>query len=287
MGIHCNGVLALFDTHVHFDPAWIPERTQGILDRAAAAGVDRLIAVGGSPEANRLAVEIARANPHRVRAAVGIDRDLAGTEWSADKLAVLISAPETVAVGEVGLDFHSPSPLRQAQGFGGAPLGFAMQNDREAQIRLFELMLVIAGEQRLPAIVHSREAERETLACLEAHASAWKGPEDRIGVQHCFTGSRAYAERLLALGFYISFSGILTFKNADDLRGIAAEIPEVRLLIETDSPWLAPEPFRGQPNEPAHVRRVAETLAEIRHTSVEEIAKATFRNAEKLFSKSE
>ncbi|MBU4247987.1 MAG: TatD family hydrolase [Verrucomicrobia bacterium] len=274
----------LFDTHVHFDPSLTEGETQAILDRALAAGVERMIAVGGSPEANRRVVAIARTHPDHVGAAVGINRDRAAIVWPADELATLVAAPEIVAVGEVGLDFHSPSPLRQAQGYGGAPLGFAMpQSDREAQIRLFERMLEIARDARLPVIVHSRAAEAETIALLEEHARNWPGPKDRIGVQHCFTGTRAYAEHLLALGFFISFSGILTFKNAVELRAIAALIPAERLLIETDSPWLAPEPFRGKPNEPAHVRRVAETLAEIRHCPVEAIAAATFCNAERLF----
>ncbi len=281
MNVCCNSKMVLFDTHVHFDPVWTSERTQGILERALVAGVGRLIAVGGSPAANQLSVNIACAHPRQVRAAVGINRDLAVTAWSAKDITSLAAAPEVVAIGEVGLDFHSPAPLRV-----GTPLGCAPpQADREAQHRLFTDMLALAGAQRLPVIVHSRAAERETLACLEAHAHAWKGPEDRIGVQHCFTGSRAYAKRLLALGFYISFSGILTFKNAAELREIASEIPIDRILIETDSPWLAPEPFRGQPNEPAHVRRVAETLAEIRRIPVAAIAAATFRNAEKLFKR--
>jgi len=257
----------LFDTHVHFDLSLAADSTQAILERALAAGVSRMIAVGGSPQANRRVVEIARANPGQVRAAVGINRDQAETEWSADELATLIAAPEIAAIGEVGLDFHHGN------------------TDREAQIRLFKRMLAVAREHCLPVSVHSRAAEEPTIACLEEYARTWPGPKDRIGVQHCFTGTRAYAERLLAMGFFISFSGILTFKNAGELREIAALIPAERLLIETDSPWLAPEPFRGQSNEPANVRRVAETLAVIRHCPLETIAAATFHNAEKIFGR--
>jgi len=255
--------MRLFDTHVHFPAA--PVETQALVERALAAGVDRMLAVGGSPEANRSAVEIARMNPAHVRAAVGINRDQAETDWPADELTALAKAPEVAAIGEIGLDFHHE------------------KQTRNAQLGLFERMLAVARDQRLPVIVHSREAEAETMALLEQHVRDWAGPQGRIGVQHCFTGSRAYAERLLTLGFFISFSGIITFKNAADLREIAARIPEDRLLIETDSPWLAPEPFRGRPNEPANVRRVAETLAEVRHCPVEAIAAATFCNAEKLF----
>jgi len=257
--------MRLFDTHVHFPVG--PEEKQALVERALAAGVDRMIAVGGSPEANQSAVEIARKYPAHVRAAVGINRDQAEADWPADELTALLAAPEIAAIGEIGLDFHRE------------------QQTRNAQLELFERMLAIAGERGLPVIVHSRAAEAETMALLEQHVRKWTDSQDRIGVQHCFTGSRAYAERLLALGFFISFSGIITFKNAADLREIAASIPEDRLLIETDSPWLTPEPFRGQPNEPAHVRRVAETLAEVRHCSLAEIAAVTFRNAERLFGR--
>jgi TatD DNase family protein len=261
--------VTLFDTHVHFDPAWPAAERQALLERAWTAGVERLIAVGGAPAENRLAVELARAQPDRIRAAVGCNRDLAGAAWDVEELAPLLALPEVVAVGEVGLDFHRTT------------------SDRAAQTRLFARMLELAREHRRPVIVHSREAEAETLALLERHAGKWAGAPGRIGVQHCFTGSPEFAARLLALGFSIGFSGILTFKNAKDLRAIAAGIPADRLLIETDSPWLAPEPVRGKPNEPANVRRVAETLAEIRKTSVGEIAAITFRNAERIFGRSE
>ncbi len=256
--------IRLFDTHAH-PGAWENEGLPAVLARARAAGVSRVLAVGGTPEANRLVVAAARAQPREVRAAVGINRDQAGTTWSADELAALLAAPETAAVGEVGLDFHRAAP------------------DRETQLRLFERMLDLACASGRPIIVHSRAAEAETISLLERHVRRWAGDGSRIGVQHCFTGTQAFAARLLELGFFISFSGILTFKNAGALRQIAAGIPEDRLLIETDSPWLAPEPFRGKPNEPAQVRRVAETLAEIRRCSVEDIASATFRNAERLF----
>ena len=185
-----------------------------------------------------------------------------------DELETMLAAPEVVAIGEIGLDFH---------------------HDREtalAQIELFQRMLLLARDRQLPVSVHTREAEAETLAALGAHAAAWRGAPDRIGVMHCFTGGEVFARDLLALGFFISFSGIITFKNAGGLFAVAALVPEDRLLIETDSPYLAPEPFRGQPNEPAHVRRVAEVLAEIRHTSWETIAEISTRNAERLFGRS-
>jgi TatD DNase family protein len=293
--------------------------------------VSRMLAVGGSPEANQTAVQAARAYPHIIRAAVGYDRDQTddgpdkeedarrqtpdagpektdveeddrrqpahrsplgeggttdqallrrlpgyalardrrrtsnGRKQMIDKLESLLRAPEVAAVGEIGLDFHCG------------------QDSAAAQIKLFRRMLALARDCRLPVCVHTREAEDETLAALREHAAAWKGDAGRIGVMHCFTGGAEFARALLALGFFISFSGIITFKNAGALRGVAALAPDERLLIETDSPCLAPEPFRGRPNEPAHVRRVAEVLAEIRHSSSGAVAELSCRNAARLF----
>ena len=291
----------LSDTHVHFDgmiEAGDPLDT--IVARAAQAGVSRMIAVGGSAAANRMALEIARAYPGIIRAAVGYDRHVgaSGAKWPLalrrgdqaaaaspgnpmDELETLLRAPEVVAVGEIGLDFHHG---RHVGVFDAKwPLASRRGETALAQIELFQRMLLLARDHRLPVCVHTRAAEVETLDALREHAAAWRGAPDRIGVMHCFTGGEVFARDLLALGFFISFSGIITFKNAGDLLAVAALVPDDRLLIETDAPYLAPEPFRGQPNEPGHVRRVAETLATIRHTSWEMIAKLTARNAERLF----
>jgi len=285
----------LTDTHVHFDGLMQAGDTlDAIVARAAQAGVSHMIAVGGSPAANRTALEIARAYPACIRAAIGFNRDQAaavgeqpahhsplGEGGAPDELKSLLRAPEVAAVGEIGLDFHHERHV----GASGAkwPLALRRGETALAQIELFQRMLLLARDHRLPVCVHTRAAEAETLAALREHAAAWSGPVGRIGVMHCFTGGEVFARNLLALGFYISFSGIITFKNAGNLLAVAALVPEDRLLIETDAPYLAPEPFRGQPNEPAHVRRVAEVLAEIRHTSWEAVAELTARNAERLF----
>ena len=257
----------LFDSHVHFQGLLEKNNlaAAAIIVRAAAQGVERMIAVGGAPDSNQQACDIAREHPRQVRAAVGINRDQALTDWSEAALEQLALAPETVALGEIGLDFHHESATRAAQ------------------LVLFERMLALARQQRLPVIIHSRAAEAATSALLEQHVRAWPGAPDQVGVQHCFSGSRDFAERLLELGFFISFSGIVTFKNAGALREIAAMIPAERLLIETDAPWLTPEPWRGRPNEPANVHRVAEELARIRHQPLSEIALITYRNAVRLF----
>ena len=320
----------LADTHIHFDGLMQAGDTIGaIMERATQAGVSHMIAIGGSVDANRTALEIACAYPGRVRAAVGYNRDQTvahrrqttdngpdkeddgrqttdarpeKTDMEADgggrmpddgkqtmdELEAMLAAPEVVAVGEIGLDFHhgrhvGPAPSRGAKW----PLALRRGETALAQSELFRRMLLLARDHRLPVCVHTRAAEAETLAALREHAAAWCGAPNRIGVMHCFTGGEVFARDLLALGFYISFSGIITFKNAGGLLAVAALVPDDCLLIETDAPYLAPEPFRGQPNEPANVRRVAEALAEIRHTSWETIAEITARNAERLFGRAE
>jgi TatD DNase family protein len=169
------------------------------------------------------------------------------------------------AIGEIGLDYHySPdtAPLQRA---------------------LFERQLDLAVELGLPVIVHGREADRELAACLIRHREQWKGEPDRIGVIHCFTGDGALARVVTDLGFCLGFSGIVTFRNADALRAVAAEASAASLLIETDTPFLAPVPQRGKRNEPAFIRHVAETLALVRGTTVEEMAALTCANAERVF----
>lgn len=260
----------LTDTHIHFDGLITADNPiDAIVDRAAAVGVDRMIAIGGSPAANRTALEIARAYPERIRAAVGYNRDRTTVADPLDELAALLASPEVAAIGEIGLDFHHG------------------RDTAAAQIVLFRKMLALARERRLPVCVHTREAKPETLDALREHAAAWRGAPDRIGVMHCYTGDAEFAGNLLGLGFMIGFSGILTFKKAGDLRAVALGIPEDRLLIETDSPYLAPEPLRGQANEPANMRRVAEVMADLRRVSLETIAEITSRNAERLFRRSE
>ncbi|MDI6775495.1 MAG: TatD family hydrolase [Verrucomicrobiota bacterium] len=267
----CN---MFFDTHVHFDQ-WNAGAAEATARRALEAGVTKMIAVGGSIDANRRAVELAGRFPKNIRAAVGFDRgeaepfsrDIHAWEAAIEHLGNLIRRKRAViaAVGEIGLDFHyHPETAR-------------------AQIRLFDAQLELARAARLPVVVHTREADKETLRSLKRHAKAWAGDTDRIGVAHCFTGDAATARRLLARRFHIGLSGIVTFANAGPVLAVAAMTPEDRLLIETDSPYLAPIPYRGKTNEPALVRRVAEKVAEIRGCAVARIAALTMRNGERLF----
>ena len=253
------------DTHVHFDSFRDAAGIALAVDRAAAVGVTRMIAVGGSPEGSLAAMAAAADFPASIYAAVGFDRDQAQSEWSAESFVEHLHRSGVVAVGEIGLDYYY-HPETAAD-----------------QKKLFGQMLELAGRHQLPVIVHSRRADDDTVALLLEHVRRWRGDPGRIGVLHCFTGSSGFAAKLLDLGLMISFSGIVTFKKADDLRAVAREVPEDRLLIETDSPYLAPVPYRGRSNEPAYVVYVAETLAKIRKDTVICIARSTSRNAEMLF----
>ena len=254
-----------FDTHVHFDGITGDRSPESILQEAGQVGVGYFLAVGGAAHGNALAVELAEKFPDRIHAAVGFDRDEAGEGPSLAELDVYLQHPSVVAIGETGLDYYySPETA-------------------DAQKRLFSAQLEKARETGKPVIVHSRAADSDTLQILEEHRRLWRGDRTRLGVLHCFTGDAPFAERLLGMDLFISFSGILTFKTAEALREVAAKIPDERLLIETDSPYLAPVPHRGERNEPAYVVRVAEALAALRKTSVEHIARITCENAEYLF----
>jgi len=258
----------LIDTHVHFRNSMTPVEIAGVVDRARSAGVDHLIAVGCEPDTNAAAIRVVAQFPDSVKAAVAYDRSLAGSNAKVDDIRGLIqSAPRghVVAVGEIGLDFHySPETA-------------------EPQQILLSSQLSLARELLLPVIIHSRNADQETLELLSAHARAWGGVPDKIGVLHCFTGNEPMARALLDLGFMISFSGILTFRNAGPLREVATMIPGDRLLIETDTPYLTPVPYRGKPNEPAYLPAVASCLAEVRSVTVGQLANQTTTNARSLF----
>ncbi len=254
-----------FDTHVHFDE-FVEDRTlSAVLDRAANSNVSNLLAVGGSPKANQMAQHIAENYPDRIYASAGYDRDLAGTSNDFEALRNWVTLPSTVAIGEIGLDY------------------FYESEKAKKQQKLFSQCLDIATNNQKPVIIHTRDADDDTLAMLTEFSNQWKGDPSRIGVLHCFTRNRNMASALLDIGFYISLSGIITFTNATALREIATYLPTDRLLIETDSPYLAPVPHRGKRCEPAWVVNTAKRLAELRGDTIESLAKTTMKNAVHLF----
>lgn len=249
-----------FDTHVHFDDFVADGSLGTVLKNAAASNVRKMLAVGGSPAANALSLKLANEFPGRILGSAGYDRDLAGCENDLNALRELAQTPECVAVGETGLDyFYEPEKAG-------------------AQKKLFFQCLEIANETGRPVIVHTRDADDDTLGILTDFSNAWKHDPARIGIIHCYTRGPALAKALLDLGFMISFSGIVTFRNADPLREVAQAVPLDRMLIETDSPYLAPVPHRGKRCEPAFVADTAACLAGLLGIAVEELAEKTAQN---------
>jgi len=242
--------MRLFDTHAHFTGT--PEETAAAIARAKESGVAAIMAVGGDAKANAGVLDAIAASPGEVIGSVGWDRD------SIDSERRELDYAGMKAVGEIGLDYHySPET-------------------RLKQIALFEEQLDLAARLSLPAIVHTRDADEDTLDILKASSAR--------AVIHCFTGSRPFCRKLLDLGCMVSISGIVTFKAADNVRDVATYIPDDRLLIETDSPFLAPVPMRGQANEPQYLVHTAKFLASLRSMDEEKFADVTFANALKAFS---
>ena len=254
-----------FDTHVHFD-SFIEDGTlPEILERATELKVLQMLAVGGSVSANAASLQLATDHPGQLFGSVAYDRDLAGTELDFDLLRQQAECAECVAIGETGLDY------------------FYWKDRAEEQQKLFGQCMEIANAVQKPIIVHTRDSDDDTLGMLTDYAKVWGGDPSRLGVLHCFTRDKKMVEALLDLGLYISFSGIVTFNNADELRDVAKYVPLDRLVIETDSPYLAPIPHRGKRNEPGFVPDVAKRLAEVQGTDVESIAAAATANARNLF----
>lgn len=255
----------LVDSHCHLDYDYAPKSTEDLLREAREAGVGILMTIGTDPAslAKVLAISEKYENVYHT---VGFHPHEAVTITDADLVALEAAAkhPKCRAIGEIGLDYHYD------------------HSSPEVQKKQLELQLDLARRVGQPVVIHSREAEADLLARLTDYSS--KLPKDaERGVIHCFSGTREFGEACLKLGFYISFSGILTFKNATDLRECAAAFPLDRLLVETDSPYLAPIPFRGKKCEPSMVRHTAQKLAELQGLPVEEVARITSENAAKLF----
>ncbi len=253
----------LVDTHCHLDQAYFPEGAAAAMARAREAGVTGFVVVGVGADlgAARAAVELAHADPARVAAAVGVhphDARMLGGPIALSELEALARRPEVVMVGEIGLDFHYD------------------HSPRAVQREVFSALIDLARRVNKPICVHTREAPEETLDIL-----AREGAREVGGIIHCFSEDRAFASRALDLGFDLSFSGIVTFKNARGVADVAAWAPLDRVHVETDSPYLAPVPFRGKPCEPAHVLHTARRVAELRGIPLEELARATVANVER------
>ena len=252
------------DSHAHLAEAEFQSDLPSVLDRARSAQVERVLVIGDGvdPAKTEKAVLLgdreedldvaAGIHPHEARLA---------SEPSLEYLARLARSGRLVAWGEIGLDFH----------YSHSPPG-----EQEA---VFDRQLALAREVGLPVVIHTREAEDRTLKILGGHYGNGGSP----GVMHCFSGSLAMARACLQMGFYISFSGMLTFPKARNIRQVAEAVPMDRLLIETDSPYLAPVPFRGRRSEPAFVVETAKVLAEVKQVGLDTLARCTTENYQRLF----
>jgi TatD DNase family protein len=255
----------LIDSHCHLDFEALSADLPGVLARAKAAGISGMVTISTRVEQFDRITAIAEAH-EEVWCSVGTHPHNAHEELhiEAADLVRLSEHPKCIAIGEAGLDYH-------------------YEGDYPAQATGFRRHIAAARETGLPLVIHSRSADDDTAKILEEE-TAGQGPFPFV--LHCFSAGADLARRGLTLGGYISFSGILTFKNAKEIQDIAAFVPADRMLIETDAPYLAPVPHRGQPNEPSYIRFTAEKLAEIRGLSLEAVAEQTTINFARLFSKS-
>jgi TatD DNase family protein len=254
------------DSHCHIDGPEYDADREDVIARAHDAGVDAMLNVGtGDPHSGAFERAVALAEKHEeIYAAIGVHpHDAKLFDDAAERLLLSLveQSKRVIAWGEIGLDYHYD------------------HSPRETQREVFRRQLRLARGLNLPVVIHSRDADEDTIAILREEVSGY----DRAGVLHCFGGSLAMAEAAIELGFYISFAGNLTFKKADNLRDVAVRLPLDRLLIETDCPYLTPVPFRGQRNEPARVIETARCLAVIHGKEAEEIGRLTSENFLKLF----
>lgn len=254
----------LVDSHCHLDFPDFADDLDGIVSRAEAAGIGRMVTISTRVREQEKLLAIAGRFPN-VYCSVGTHPHHADEEDGipTDELIALTQPPKVIALGEAGLDY------------------FYDNGSRDAQARGFRTHIAAARATGLPLVIHTREADEDCGQILEDEMT--KGAFR--AVLHCYTGGRELAMKAVALGLYIGFTGILTFKKSDALRALAAELPADRILVETDAPYLAPGKFRGKRNEPSYVVETAKVLAETRGVSLEEISRQTTENFFRLFSK--
>lgn len=250
----------LIDSHCHLDFPDLIDRTDQILVSMEAAGVSTAVCISVSTEGFPQVLRLAESDP-RLWATVGVHPDHESLiEPSVDWIVSAAQHPKVIAIGETGLDY------------------FRQSGNLDWQRNRFRTHIQAAVECGKPLVVHTREAAQDTLDILRQEGASRVG-----GIMHCFTESFSVAEQALDMGFLISFSGILSFKSAADVRSVAKSLPLDSILVETDSPYLAPTPYRGKTNQPAYVREVAQALADARGESLEAIADGTTKNFRRLF----
>jgi TatD DNase family protein len=256
----------LVDSHCHLDYAPLRDQLPDILANAAAAGVETLLSISTKLAEFKNVLAIAENNKP-VYCTIGIHPHNVANEqlWPDDEIYAACQHPKVIGIGEAGLDYY----------YDYAP--------KDVQHTAFRKHIEFARHTKLPLIIHTRDADDDTKSILQDEMRQGAFPF----LLHCFTGGRDLAMAAIDMGGYVSFSGILTYKTADNLRDIARDLPSDRILVETDSPYLAPNPYRGKSNQPAFVRHTAEILAQTRGVSFDDIAQSTTDNFYRLFSKSQ
>ena len=253
----------LVDSHCHLDDSQFEPDRALVIERARAAGVDAMLSIGTGNGPPDLACAVRLADQYDfVYATVGVHPN-DSPKWNADTFADLqrlVTHPKVKAIGEIGLDYHRGTP-------------------KENQLPVFIRQLEIAAAANMPTVIHTRDAWTDTLDVLKAHLAG----NGSACLMNCFTGSVAQAHECLDCGFYLAFGGVTTFPKAQEIREAARIVPLDRMLLETDSPYLAPVPFRGKRNEPAHITHTAKVIAAIRGIPVEELARATTANFARFF----
>ncbi|MEK7231435.1 MAG: TatD family hydrolase [Pseudomonadota bacterium] len=250
----------LVDSHCHLDFPELAEQLGPVFELMRANDVERALCVSVTLEDFPRVRKLAETYPH-LHASVGVHPDYEGVAVTAAQLVALADHPRVVAIGETGLDYYR------------------LKGDLEWQRERFRAHIRAARECGKPLIVHTREAADDTLRIMREEGAGEAG-----GVMHCFTESQDVAEAAMGMGFHISFSGIVTFKNAKALREVARRVPLEKMLVETDAPYLAPVPYRGKTNQPGYVRHVAEEIARLKGVTLEQIAEKTTGNYYKLFN---
>ena len=255
--------MKLFDSHAHLDHEGFPNEVEDVITRAKQAGVAWITTIGSSGDVSLMKEAVAVAEGHEnVFAAVGIHpheaKDAVADTF--EQLGNLLDIPKVVALGECGLDYHY------------------MHSPRQDQLRVFQQQIEMAYQKRMPLVLHCRKAHDDCIRMLQT------GPLNTTpGIVHCFDGTKQQMVEYLDLGFYVSIPGIVTFKKADYLREAVKDLPMDRMLIETDSPYLAPKPFRGKRNEPSYVVYTAMEIARIKGCDVETVAMETAKNAKQVY----
>jgi TatD DNase family protein len=252
--------MRLFDSHCHLDMEPLVSEQEAVIERAFKAGVVGIINIGSSMRGSKASIVLAEKYPN-IWASVGLHPHDAETT-AIDELRALTENDNVVAIGEIGLDYFNLEDKSLI----------------EKQKDLFLAQLMLAREQKLPVVIHTRDAENDTIKILKGFKLS--------GVVHCYTGSVDFSKKLIELGYHIGFTGFVTFEQEkfENIRKVARAVPIDKLLLETDAPFLAPEPHRGKPNEPAYVLEVAKKIAELKSLSVVEVAEKTYENTKKLFA---